>query len=68
MIGMDEGNIVTVYGLVGHSEPQTLSLDQNQTKLGSRFVYQKVSYKVVRQIEHDVEHPILYVIALDIFV
>ncbi len=64
----DKEITVNVQGLLGYLAMTHLKLTENQTLVGSRFIYEKVSYKVVKKIEHDVEYPIIYVIALDIFV
>ncbi len=63
-----EQEVVHVHGLLGHLDSLELRFDPQHTSVGSRFIHDKVSYKVVKRIDQDVTHPILYVIALDIFI
>lgn len=60
--------LVNVHGLLGYVHSVQLPLDAKQTNIGSRFIHEKVAYKVIQKIDQDVVYPIIQVIALDIFV
>ena len=64
----NEENIrVNLHGVIG--EPEAVQVDISSEKLveGSQFIYNNVAYQVTRTILEDVEHPLVYLMVLDIF-
>ena len=59
---------VNVHGLLGETGCVQIKLPEDRINEGDKFIYEKIGYQITRKIEEDVEHPILYVIVLDIFV
>ncbi len=69
--GMSEENeqtiLVRMHGLLGESEGALLELEVENLEEGSEFDHDSVAYQVTRTILEDVEHPIVYVMVLDIY-
>ncbi|MGK5091956.1 hypothetical protein WDW89_08045 [Deltaproteobacteria bacterium TL4] len=60
--------MVNVHGLLSQAECVALELYEDEVMEGGQFVFDKVSYQVIRRIDKDVERPIIYVMVLDILV
>ncbi len=59
--------LVNLHGLLGEPEAVAVEIETQNLEEGSRFVYDNVAYQVTRTIMEDVEHPLVYVMVLDIF-
>ena len=69
--GMSEENeqtiLVRIHGLLGEPEGTLMELDVENLEGNSQFGHDNVVYQVTRTILEDVEHPIVYVMVLDIY-
>ena len=64
-----EENIrVNLHGLLGETEAIQVDIPSENLVEGSQFIYNNVTYQVTRTILEDVEHPLVYLMVLDIFV
>jgi hypothetical protein len=63
-----ENILVNLHGLLGETEAVQIEIAPNNLEEGSHLVYDKVAYQVTRTIIDDVEHPLVYLMVLDIFV
>ena len=59
--------LVRIHGLLGESEGTLMELDVENLEEGNEFDHDNVAYQVTRTILEDVEHPIVYVMVLDIY-
>ena len=57
---------VNLHGLLGEPEAVQVEIAPENLEEGSQFVYDNVAYQVTRTILEDVEHPLVYVMVLDI--
>ena len=63
-----EENIrVNLHGLLGETEAVQVDIPSENLVEGSQFIYNNVAYQVTRTILEDVEHPLVYLMVLDIF-
>ena len=63
-----EENIrVNFHGLLGETEAVQVDIPSENLVEGSQFIYNNVVYQVTRTILEDVEHPLVYLMVLDIF-
>ena len=63
-----EENIrVNLHGLLGETEAVQVDIPSENLVEGSLFIYNEVEYQVTRTIFEDVEHPLVYLMVLDIF-
>ena len=63
----EENILVNLHGLLGEPDAVQIEIASENLEEGSQFVYDNVSYQVTRTIMEDVEHPLVYVMVLDIF-
>ena len=62
-----ENTLVNLHGLLGEPDAVQIEIATENLEEGSQFVYDNVAYQVTRTIMDDVEHPLVYVMVLDIF-
>ena len=63
-----EENIhVNLHGLLGEPEAVQIDIPSENLVEGKQFIYNNVEYQVTRTILEDVEHPLVYLMVLDIF-
>ena len=58
--------IVNIHGLLGEQDGVQIEFEEELLLEEGEFVLDEVSYKIVRIINEDVEHPLVYVVVLDI--
>jgi hypothetical protein len=58
--------IVNMHGLLGEQEVIQMEFEAKLLQEKEQFVFDNVSYKVVRIMNEDVEYPVVYVDILDI--
>ena len=58
--------IVNIHGLLGEHDGVQIELEEELLVEEGEFVLDEVSYQIVRIINEDVEHPLVYVVVLDI--
>ena len=63
----EENILVNLHGLLGEPDAVQIEIASENLEEGSQFVYDTVAYQVTRTIMEDVEHPLVYVMVLDIF-
>ena len=63
----EQSILVRIHGLLGESEGTLMELDAENLEEGNEFDHDNVAYQVTRTILEDVEHPIVYVMVLDIY-
>ena len=64
-----EENIrVNLHGLLEETQAVQVDIPSENLVEGSQFIYNNVTYQVTRTILEDVEHPLVYLMVLDIFV
>ncbi|MEC8479203.1 MAG: hypothetical protein VXZ12_11735 [SAR324 cluster bacterium] len=63
----EENILVNLHGLLGEPDAVQIEIASENLEEGSQFVYDNVTYQVTRTIMEDVEHPLVYVMVLDIF-
>ena len=63
----EENILVNLHGLLGEPDAVQIEIASKNLEEGSQFVYDNVAYQVTRSIMEDVEHPLVYVMVLDIF-
>ena len=63
----EENILVNLHGLLGEPDAVQIEIASENLVEGSQFVYDNVAYQVTRTIMEDVEHPLVYVMVLDIF-
>ena len=63
----EENILVNLHGLLGEPEAVQVDIPSENLVEGSQFVYNNVAYQVTRTILEDVEHPLVYLMVLDIF-
>ena len=63
----EENILVNLHGLLGEPDAGQIEIASEKLGEGSQFVYDNVAYQVTRTIMEDVEHPLVYVMVLDIF-
>ena len=63
----EENILVNLHGLLGEPDAVQIEIASENLEEGSQFVYDNVAYQVTRSIMEDVEHPLVYVMVLDIF-
>lgn len=67
MIEVDHSKvIVNIHGLMGEKEVVQIELEEKILFEKGQFVFENVAYEIVRVIKEDVEHPVIYVIILNI--
>lgn len=64
---VNKSTLVNLHGLLGEPDAVPVEIDAKNLEEGSRFVRDNVAYQVTRTILDDVEHPLVYVMVLDIF-
>ena len=62
-----ENILVNLHGLLGEPEAVQIEIAPENLDEGSQLVYDNVAYQVTRTIMDDVEHPLVYLMVLDIF-
>ena len=58
--------IVNIHGLLGEQDGIQIEFEEKLLVEDGEFVLDEVSYQIVRIINEDVEHPLVYVVVLDI--
>ena len=58
---------VNLHGLIGEPEAVQVDIPSENLVEGRQFIYNNVTYQVTRTILEDVEHPLVYLMFLDIF-
>ena len=58
--------IVNIHGLLGEQDSIQMEFAEELLDEGGLFVIDNVEYEIVQIINEDVEHPVVYVIVLDI--
>ena len=58
--------IVNIHGLLGEQDGVQIEFEEELLVEEGEFVLDEVSYRIVRIINEDVEHPLVYVVVLDI--
>ena len=58
---------VNLHGLLGETEAVQVDIPSENLVEGSQFIYNNVAYQVTRTILKDVEHPLVYLMVMDIF-
>ena len=58
--------IVNIHGLLGEQDGVQTEFEEELLIEQGEFVLDKVNYQIVRVINEDVEHPLVYVVVLDI--
>ena len=58
--------IVNIHGLLGEQDCFQMDFEEELLLEGEHFVIDNVAYEIVRVIKEDVEHPVVYVVILDI--
>ncbi len=64
----DETTLVRIHGMLGEPDGTLIEMSQEDLTEASQFIYESVGYQVTRIIFDDVEHPIVFVMVLDIYV
>ena len=58
--------IVNIHGLLGEQDGVQIEFEEKLLVEEGEFVLDEVRYQIVRIINEDVEHPLVYVVVLDI--
>ena len=58
--------IVNMHGLLGEQEVIQMEFEAELLVEQEQFVFDNVTYEIVRIINEDVEYPVVYVVILDI--
>ena len=58
--------IVNIHGLLGEQDGVQIEFEEELLVEEGEFVLDEVRYQIVRIINEDVEHPLVYVVVLDI--
>ena len=58
--------IVNIHGLLGEQDGLQIEFEEELLVEEGEFVLDEVRYQIVRIINEDVEHPLVYVVVLDI--
>ena len=58
--------IVNIHGLLGEQNSSQMEFAVELLEVEGQFILDNVEYKIVRIINEDVEHPVVYVVVLDI--
>ena len=58
--------IVNMHGLMGEKEVIQMEIEEGLLIEKGQFVFDDVAYEIVHIINEDVEHPVVYVVVLDI--
>ena len=58
--------IVNIHGLLGEQDGVQIEFEEELLVEEGEFVIDEVRYQIVRIINEDVEHPLVYVVVLDI--
>ena len=58
--------IVSIHGLLGEPDGVQIKFEEELLEEEGEFLIDDVSYKIVRIINEDVEHPLVYVAVMDI--
>ena len=58
--------IVNIHGLLGEQDGVQIDFEEELLVEEGEFVLDEVRYQIVRIINEDVEHPLVYVVVLDI--
>ena len=58
--------IVNLHGLLGEQDGVQIEFEEELLVEGGEFVLDEVSYQIVRIVIEDVEHPLVYVVVMDI--
>jgi len=58
--------IVNMHGLIGEKEVIQMEIEDEFLIEKGQFVFDDVAYEIVHIINEDVEHPVVYVIIIDI--
>ncbi len=58
--------IVSIHGLLGEPDGVQIKFEEELLVEEGEFLIDDVSYKIVRIINEDVEHPLVYVAVMDI--
>lgn len=58
--------IVNIHGLLGEPDGVQIKFEEELLVEEGEFLIDDVSYKIVRIINEDVEHPLVYVAVIDI--
>ncbi len=69
MVMNDENSstvIVNIHGLLGEQDGVQIEFEEELLVEEGEFVLDEVRYQIVRIINEDVEHPLVYVVVLDI--
>ncbi len=62
----DSKVLINIHGLLGESEGTQITVESGILHETKQFIYDHVAYEIVRVILTDVEHPIVYVVLLDV--
>ena len=69
MVMTDENTstvIVNIHGLLGEQDGVQIEFEEEMLVDEGEFVLDEVRYQIARIINEDVEHPLVYVVVLDI--
>ena len=58
--------IVSIHGLLGEQDGVQIEFEEELLEGQVEFVLDEVRYQIVRIINEDVEHPLVYVVVMDI--
>ena len=58
--------MVNIHGILGEQDGVQIEFEEEMLVEEGEFVLDEVRYQIVRVIHEDVEHPLVYVVVLDI--
>ena len=58
--------IVNIHGLLGEQDGVQIEFEEELLVEEGEFIFDEVTYQIVRIINEDVEYPLVYVVVLDI--